>query len=219
MSFLNENKLLNEHQHGFRSGRSCVTQLIDVLDTWTGMLEEDGGVDVAYLDFSKAFDSVPHQRLLKKVKAHGIHGNLVDWIGSFLIGRKQRVVVNGKESSWASVVSGIPQGSVLGPILFVIYINDLPDNLRGHVEMFADDTKVYAHIKDPQDGDILQYDLNSLSDWAEKWQLKFNVCKCGVMHYGSQDAPNTYDMRDGTSRTNLEVREEEKIWVSYLTPP
>ena len=135
------------------------------------------------------------------MKAHGIHGNLVNWIGS------------------AIVVSGIPQGSLLSPILFVIYINDLPDNLRGHVEMFADDTKVYAHIKDPQYGVILQYDLNSLSDWAEKWQLKFNVSKCGVMHYGSQDAPNTYDMRDGTSRTNLEVREKRKIWVSYLTPP
>ena len=107
-------------------------------------------------------------------------------------------MVNGKESSWASVVRGIPQGSVLGPILFVIYINDLPDNLRGHVEMFKDDTKVHAHIKDPQDGDILQYDLNSLSDWAEKWQLKFNVkVWCNAL-YGSQDAPNMYDMRDGS---------------------
>ena len=210
MNFLNENKLLNDHQHGFRSGRSCVTQLIDVVDTWTGMLEEEGGVDVAYLDFSKAFDSVPHQRLLKKVKVHGLQGNLAKWIGSFLTGRKQRVVVNGKESSWASVVSGIPQGSVLGPILFVIYINDLPDNLKGHAEMFADDTKVYAHIKDPQDGSILQRDLDCLGDWAEKWQLKFNVNKCGVMHYGRQAVPNTYNMRDGASRTNLEVKEEEK---------
>ena len=78
------------------------------------------------------------------------------------------------------------------------------------MEIFANDTKLYAHIKNPQDGEILQYDLNSLSDWAERWQLKFNVSKCGVMHYESQDAPNTYDMRDDTSRTNLEVREEEK---------
>eukprot|EP00057_Strongylocentrotus_purpuratus_P009185 XP_011663659.1 PREDICTED: RNA-directed DNA polymerase from mobile element jockey-like [Strongylocentrotus purpuratus] len=210
MSFMDEKKILTDHQHGFRSGRSCATQLISVLDSWTSMLDEGGGVDVAYLDFSKAFDSVPHQRLIKKMKAHGIHGKLLNWIESFLKERRQCVAVNGKKSSWADVLSGIPQGSVLGPILFITYINDLPDNLKGHAEMFADDTKVYTHIKSQEDRKTMQQDLDSLCDWAEKWQLKFNVGKCGVMHYGNQDETRPYSMRDGTTRANMEVRKEEK---------
>ena len=210
MKFMDECNLLSEHQHGFRSGRSCVTQLIAVLDEWTGMIEEEGGVDVAYLDFSKAFDSVPHQRLLKKVRAHGISGNLLNWIQSFLAERRQCVVINGKRFAWEKVISGIPQGSVLGPILFVIYINDLPDVLKGHVKMFADDTKVFTHIRDQKDSDILQEDLDSLSKWSDRWQLRFNVEKCGIMHYGRQEFKTTYSMEGGGSRKDLEVREEEK---------
>ena len=140
----------------------------------------------------------------------GIHSNLLSWIRDFLTDRKQRVVVNGRESSWARVISGIPQGSILGPPLFVIYINDLPDNLKGHAEMFADDTKIFTHIKDSADEDILQDDLNSLCDWADKWQLQFNIQKCGIMHYGRQSSSRVYDMKDGTGRTRLETREGEK---------
>ena len=207
---MDNNNLMSEHQHGFRAGRSCVTQLIEVLDMWTGMIEEKGGVDVAYLDFSKAFDSVPHQRLLKKTQAHGISGYLLKWIGSFLTDRKQCVSINGAKSDWADVLSGIPQGSVLGPILFVIYINDLPDVLEGCVKIFADDTKVFTHIQEPKDGEVLQRDLDSLGSWSEEWQLKFNVAKCGIIHYGRQENPVTYSMCSGTTRQDLEVREEEK---------
>ena len=174
------------------------------------MIDEEGGVDVAYLDFSKAFDSVPHQRLLKKAKAHGIDGKLLQWIGSFLSSRRQCVMVNGTKSAWSEVLSGIPQGSVLGPILFIIYINDLPDTLKGYVKMFADDTKVFSHIRDETDCAVLQHDLDRLSDWSEKWQLKFNVGKCGVIHYGHQKEECTYYMGDGDDRTNLIVRSEEK---------
>ena len=210
MEFMDNNNLMSEHQHGFRAGRSCVTQLIEVLDMWTGMIEEKGGVDVAYLDFSKAFDSVPHQRLLKKTQAHGISGNLLKWIGSFLTDRKQCVSINGAKSDWADALSGIPQGSVLGPILFVIYINDLPDVLEGCVKIFADDTKVFTHIQEPKDGEVLQRDLDSLGSWSEEWQLKFNVAKCGIIHYGRQENPVTYNMCSGTTRQDLEVIEEEK---------
>ena len=119
-------------------------------------------------------------------------------------------MVNGTKSSWTDVLSGIPQGSVLGPILFVIYINDLPDTLKGHVKMFADDTNVFSHIRDIEDCTVLQQDLDSLSDWSERWQLKFNVGKCGVMHYGRQKEETTYSMRDGDDRANLSVRSEEK---------
>jgi hypothetical protein len=98
----------------------------------------------------------------------------------------------------------------LGPILFIIYINDLPDTLKGHVEMFVDDTKVFNHIRQPEDCATLQHDLDKLSDWAEKWQLKFNVSKCGVVHYGKQKVSYTYSMRDGLSRSDLEIKDEEK---------
>ena len=154
--------------------------MIEVLNEWTGMIDEEGGVDVAYLDFSKAFDSVPHQRLLKKIRAHGISGNLLRWIQSFLGDMSQCVVINGKKSKWAEVLSGIPQGSVLGPILFVIYINDLPDVLKGRVKMFADDTKVYTHIREQKDSEVLQEDLDNLSKWSERWQRIFNVDKCDI---------------------------------------
>ena len=210
MKFLDEEEILNNHQHGFRAGRSCVTELLDVIDTWTKILDEGGGIDVAYLDFSKAFDSVPHQRLLRKVKAYGVDGKILRWIESFLIGRKQRVVINNKESSWADVKSGIPQGSVLGPILFVIFINDLPDNLNGQAEMFADDTKVFQRILNPGDCDILQSDLDSLSSWADKWQLKFNIKKCGIVHYGRQSEVRSYEMSDGSTTIKLENKTEEK---------
>ena len=144
MEFLNTNHLLSEDLHGFRAGRSCVTQLLEIMELWTSMLDEGDGIDVVYLDFRKAFDSVPHQRLLEKARAHGIDGNLLKWIESFLTGRKQRVNVNGEMSSWADVHSGIPQGSVLGPILFIIFINDLPDVVECYVKIFADDTKVFT---------------------------------------------------------------------------
>ncbi|XP_071944903.1 uncharacterized protein [Antedon mediterranea] len=206
MMFLEGNDLISNHQYGFRAGRSCVTQLIMVLDKWTAMIDEEGGVDVAYLDFSKAFDTVPHQRLLKKIQAYGINGNLLKWIECFLLGRKQRVAIKGTLSSWSHVTSGIPQGSVLGPILFLIYINDLPDILESHTEMFADDTKLFNHIKSRADCEALQRDIDAANDWAKTWQLQFNVNKCCIMHLGRNLELYNYTM----SAEALQAKEEEK---------
>ena len=216
MDFLEENRLLSEDQHGFRSGRSCVTQLLEIMEIWTSMLDEGGGLDVVYLDFRKAFDSVPHQRLLKKIRAYGIDGSLLKWIESFLTGRKQRVIVNGGISAWSEVHSGIPQGSVLGPILFIIFINDLPDAVTNMVKIFADDTKLFTHVTNHQDRTNLQQDLDNLSNWSDMWQLKFNVAKCGVMYYGNQQEKHTYTMsEDGVQRNLGEVTEEKDLGVKF----
>ena len=136
---LEQNKLISDEQHGFVRGRSCITQLLDVLDDWTTALEEGYSIDAIYMDFRKAFDSVPHCRLMSKLEALGIRGQVLQWIRAFLRGRSQRVLVNGNASSPAPVTSGIPQGSVLGPTLFVMYINDMTLAVNNRVKMFADE--------------------------------------------------------------------------------
>ena len=135
VSHLEGNNLISPDQHGFRSGRSCITQLMESIHDWVDSLENKQPVDVVYLDYKKAFDSVPHERLLVKLHAYGIRGNLLLWIRSFLTNRKQRVVINGKSSNLAPVISGIPQGSVLGLILFLIYVIDLPEVARSKLKL------------------------------------------------------------------------------------
>ena len=136
------------------------------------MLDMDEPIDVLYLDFKKAFDSVPHRRLMKKLEAYDIAGRVWGWIQSFLTGREQRVVVNGAKSQWTKVLSGIPQGSVLGPILFVIFINDLPDVVQNSVKLFADDAKLYSPVADKDNINGMQQDVKRLDEWSLKWQLK-----------------------------------------------
>ena len=143
VSHLEGNNLISPDQQGFRSGWSYITQLMESIHDWVDSLERKQPVDVVYLDYKKAFDSVPHERLLVKLHAYGIRGNLLQWIKSFLTNRKPRVVINGKSSNLAPVISCIPQGSVLGPILFLIYVYDLPEMARSKLKMFADDTKLY----------------------------------------------------------------------------
>ena len=211
MEYLDERDKLSNDQHGFRSGRSCVTQLLEIVEVCSSMLDEGAGIDVVYLDFQKAFDSVPHQRLLKKAYAYGIQGNLLKWIESFLTGRKQRVIINGGSSPWTDAVSGIPKDSVLGPILFLIFIDDLPDSVAGLVKIFADDTKLFSAIKSKEDCKKLQADLESLSQWSDRWLSQFNVSKCGVMHYGQQKEEQfTYTMHEEGIERELGVLQEEK---------
>ena len=130
-------------------------------------------VDTIYLDYSKAFDSVPHLRLLSKLQAYGIQGNLIKWIKNFLIGRQQMVILNGSSSKWINVTSGVPQGSVLGRLLFILYVNDITDDVQSTLEMFADNSKLYRTIHNQHDTEILQWDLDFISNWSKLWLLKF----------------------------------------------
>ena len=140
------------------------------------------------MDFAKAFDKVPHQRLLLKVASLGIGGKLFDWISNWLRDRTQRVCINGIVSIWKLVLSGIPQGSVLGPLLFLMFINDLDLNIHNVLLKFADDTKICSRICNSEDVQKLQEDLNTLQEWAHTRQMKFNIQKCKVMRVGDSDS-------------------------------
>ena len=134
----------------------------------------------------KAFDKVPHRRLLHKLQMYGIGENYIQWIGLFLLNRKQKVSVNGESSEWKSVTSGIPQGSVLGPVLFVLYINDLPDAMEfaSKPYLYADDTKIFKEIYKTRDCEDLPKDMHLMHAWSEKWMLKFQPDKCKTMRIG-----------------------------------
>lgn len=196
---MKQNHLFADEQYGFIAGRSCITQLLEVLDEWTAILDGGGSLDAVYMDFMKAFDTVPHERLLSKLQSYGIKGKLHAWMRNFLIGRKQRVLVNGAASEWADVRSGIPQGSILGPILFVIFINDIPDVVDCGIRLFADDTKAFKQIHTTDDCKKLQHNINSLQDWAEKWNMKFHPEKCKILRIGKDHPTFQYTMKSNTS--------------------
>ena len=188
---LEQQKILSPCQFGFISGRSTTLQLLKVMEDWTRALDAGYNVDCIYTDFQKAFDKVPHRRLLAKLWNYGVKGNVHNWIRDFLSDRKQTVKVNGESSSEANVTSGVPQGSVLGPILFIIYINDLPLAAESKVMMFADDTKIYRPIKGTDDQETLQKDVNKLVDWSEKWLLPLHPDKAKVLTVGRRHQPVT----------------------------
>jgi len=119
--------------------KSCLTNLLETFEDWTSAVDQGYGVDMIYLNYSKAFDSVPHCQLISKLEAYGICGDLSLWISNFLSNRLQREVINGCLSDWVSVKSGVPQGSILGPLLFILYVNDIPDLIESNSKMFADD--------------------------------------------------------------------------------
>ena len=175
MHHMVENQLLTKCQHGFIKGRSCVTQLLAVLDKWTEAVNMGNNTDAVYHDFAKAFDSVPHQRLLMKIKGYGISGKIWKWIEDFLFQRNQQVVVNGVKSLVVLVLSGIPQGSVLGPLLFICFINDMPEVVHSSIQMFADDTKIFRTVNNPEQAHLLQDDLDALEEWSNVWQLRLNA--------------------------------------------
>ena len=205
---LEQHNLLHDTQHGFRKGKSCTTNLIEYLETLTKFIDEDEPVDVVYLDLAKAYDTVPHNRLIAKIQAHGIGGNLLQWIQAWLSNRRQKVVTQGAESSWKKVTSSVVQGSVLGPLCFLIYMNDLESGINpsSTISKFADDTKLIHPVDTESNIEDMQSSINQLQKWADVWQMRFNADKCGVMHFGHRNTNHTYHM--GTNQ--LKVTNEEK---------
>ena len=174
---MRKNMLFSKKQYGFMTGRSVVLQMLYVIDKWTEVLDRGGEIDVIYTDFMKAFDRVPHKRLIEKMKSYDISTNICEWVEVFLGERYQKVVINGKESGWEKVLSGVPQGSVLGPLLFLIFINDLPEEVVSELLLYADDAKIYRSIDSKEDSNILQNDLHAMSIWSDEWLLSFHPDK------------------------------------------
>ena len=171
-----------------------MTNLLAYLENVTKHVDNGLPVDTLYLDFAKAFDKVPHRRLLMKLKAHVIDGVVLEWIRRWLIDRKQRVILNGETSDRLPVLSGVPQVSVLGPVLFLIYINDINLIISGEMLNFADDTKVICPIESEEYRETLQTDIDELMDWSNKGQMQFNKEKCKVMHFGYNNPCLEYTM-------------------------
>ena len=179
---LQQSGRLSNTQFGFRTNRSTVSLLLSAVHDWSFCLELRSSVHCMFLDFAKAFDSVAHEHLLIKLQGIGINGELLQWIRSFLTHRLQRVVVNGTYSDWLNVRSGVPQGSVLGPLLFLLYIDDLHSIVRhSKLKLYADDVALYREIKSEADCQLLQEDLDHICDWANKWQLRLNASKCEAL--------------------------------------
>jgi hypothetical protein len=177
------NNLLDPNQHGFTPGKSCVTNLLETLDLITDAMESHLEVVLVLLDFAKAFDKVSHQFLLHKLRAYGYDSYTCNWVKAFLSNRKQRVVLGETSSEWLDVLSGVPQGSCIGPLLFLIFINDMPSLVQHVCKLFADDTKLIAVIKSASDRTLLQSDLDRLVEWANTWSMKFNEDKCKSMFF------------------------------------
>jgi len=192
-----KNALFTDKQYGFIGGRSTALQLLRVLDEWSEAIDEGKDVDVVYMDYRKAFDTVPHKRLIEKVKAYGFAETIVGWLEDFVTGRKQRVQIKGSSSEDKDVKSGIPQGSVLGPFLFLLYVNDLPEQVTSFVYLFADDNKVWKDIANNMDKQTLQHDLDEIHKWSKIWLLQIHPDKLAHVHIGNEMETPQYEYMVG----------------------
>ena len=212
MRHLNDQNILVNYQHGFRSGHSCETQLIQTVEDFARTIHEQQQCDVMILDFSKAFDTVPHRRLLQKLSSYKLDPRCLAWIAEWLRKRTQIVVQDGERSDPVEVKSGVPQGTVLGPLLFLLYINDIGNRVSSSIKLFADDCLLYRQVRTPADTILLQKDLDILTEWSSKWLMYFNVSKCTAMTITKKPKPITPATPYNINNTALEVVPE----ASYL---
>jgi len=224
-SHLLGNNLISNRQFGFLPGRNTVTNLLALLDQATSAINRKSNVYAVFLDFSKAFDKVPHRLLLIKLQSYGICGTLLKWIESFLTSRIQRVATGGHVSEWQTVLSGVIQGSVLGPLLFIIYINDFMEGMKSVVYHYADDTSILSSHPPNQPVDVtqLQSDLDRVTQWSKTWMMPLNLDKCCIMAFGHSPSPAYPYTIDGaqlaecTSITLLSVLLTRDLrWTSHI---
>ena len=192
MKHANRHGMFYDLQHGFRDKRSCETQLLEFTQDVASNMQDGTQTDVCVLDFSKAFDKVGHRRLLEKLSWYGVRGRTNNWIRSFLADRTQAVVVEGATSENVPVESGVPQGSVLGPCLFLYYINDIAEGLTSTTRLFADDTMIYLTVKNDEDAKLLQRDLDLLEHWETTWMMEFHPAKCEIITITRKRSPLEY---------------------------
>ena len=215
------NALMSKTQHGFRTGRSVQTNLIEFLNQTTKWADEGECYDVIYLDFSKAFDVVCHKRLMVKLRAIGIGGRVIQWLEDWIANRKQRVEIEGEHSEWIDVLSSVLQGSVLGGILFNIFVDDIDEAIKDlltRIFKFADDTKLAKIIRNILDAMQMQKNLDDLFRWAEKWKMGFNAKKCKVIHYGKNNIRYEYKL-DGCVVDSVNEERDLGIWMEDHMKP
>ena len=206
--------LISALQHGFLPNRSCVTQLLSVLHTVGQSLDNNIQSDMIYLDFAKAFDTVDHSALLAKFRLYGVKGQLFRWFKDYLTERTQRVVLENVASHWSPVTSGVPQGSILGPLLFTLFINDLPDEAAYGVKvaLYADDAKLYRNVTSAEHCDLIQDTLSNMHFWSQRNNIRFNKSKCKVLTVTRKKTPIVFDYTlDGTALTR--ASEEKDLGV------
>lgn len=207
LAYLLEHGLINKQQHGFISKRSTCSQLLECINDWSISLSNKQSIDVAYIDFRRAFDSVVHSKLYIKLKSMGINGNLLNWISDFLSNRSQAVRVANSTSTFRVVRSGVPQGSVLGPILFLVFVNDVVDLFGSglNLKLYADDVKLYTTIHDISSVGVLQSGLDKLILWANEWQLGIAINKCSVLHIGKNNPQHNFNLQSVSLHNASEI--------------
>ena len=213
---LHVHEILYTYQHGFQKGKSCVTQLLEVFHEIGSALDRGFESDIIYLDFAKAFDSVCPAKLVSKLKAFGIGDPLLKWFQSYLTERKQRVVVNGTYSAWTDVGSGVPQGSLLGPILFLLFVNDMPRVVENaKLAMFADDSKCFKVIYQESDFVNLQRDLDALFTWSVSNELFSQPTKCVNLRISrKRNSPSSNYSLNGISLEVVKAKKDLGVLIS-----